>query len=198
MSLPVTPGTSLQDLGPPLPDKRLPVRPRKQRTGPGPPRGQPAARALPGRRGRACTSQRGTGPPDAAERARAVSLGRGSGCRSRGAPQQGGPASRPPPARRPARRARWHVSFPVTGGRVAAWGPRGPRTSLPGARRAPRPRFPRAGRWSRSLLRPSPRILRAPPPPAPAGFGLLHPPFPFPSPAQQLLVLDLSPWRSPG
>lgn len=62
MSLPVTPGTSLQDFGPPLPDKRLPVRPRKQRTGPGPPRGQPAARALPGRRGRACTSQRGTGP----------------------------------------------------------------------------------------------------------------------------------------
>lgn len=62
MSLPVTPGTSLQDLGPPLPDKCLPVRPRKQRTGPGPPRGQPAARALPGRRGRACTSQRGTGP----------------------------------------------------------------------------------------------------------------------------------------
>lgn len=62
MSLPITPGTSLQDFGPPLPDKRLPVRPRKQRTGPGPPRGQPAARALPGRRGRACTSQRGTGP----------------------------------------------------------------------------------------------------------------------------------------
>lgn len=198
MSLPVTPGTSLQDFGPPLPDKRLPVGCRKQRTGPGPPRGQPAARALPGRRGRACTSQRGTGPQTPwSARAPRVTGARVWMQVPWGAPA-GGPASRPPPARRPARRARRHVSFPVTGGRVAAWGPRGPRTSLPGARRAPRPRFPRAGRWSRSLLRPSPRILRAPPPPAPAGFGLLHPPFPFPSPAQQLLVLDLSPWRSPG